>query len=134
MKKITIILLLIFQISFSQSNVEKMIDSINIEKNDIKKSKIALRIANELKFSDWKRALHYIQLAEEISKDIDNEKVIADNNFDIGNIYFDKNAQDISLDYYLKAYEYYTKHEELDRKYELENNIAIVYAIFNNKV
>lgn len=134
MKKITIILLFIFQISFSQSNVEKMIDSINIEKKDIKKSQIALRIANELKFSDWKRTLHYIQLAEEISKDIDNEKVIADNNFDIGNIYFDKNAQDISLDYYLKAYEYYTKHEELDRKYELENNIAIVYAIFNNKV
>lgn len=110
-----------------------MIDSINEEKNDIKKSQIALRIANELKFSDWKRALHYIQLSEEITKDIDDEKVEADNYFEIANIYFEKNAQDISLDYYLKAYEYYKKHDELDRKYELENNIAIVYAIFNNK-
>lgn len=133
MKKTIILLVLIFQISFSQNKVDKMIDSINVEKSDSIKTQIALRIANELKFSDWKRTLHYIQLSEEITKDIDNEKVEADNNFDIGNIYFDKNAQDISLDYYLKSYEYYKKHNELDRKYDLENNIAIVYAIYNNK-
>lgn len=133
MKKVIIIILLNFQVTFSQNNVEKMIDSINVENNDVIKSQIAIRIANELKFSNWKRALHYIQLSEEITKDIDDDVVEANNNFKIGNIYFDKNVQDVSLDYYLKAYEFYKKNDKLDRKYELENNIAIVYAIYNNK-
>lgn len=135
MNKILFITLFLTQLVFSQNNVEKMVDSLNVIKNDVDKSKIALQIANELKFTDWKRALHYIHLSEKIVTEIDNEEIIANNNLKLAEIYFAKQTtQDISLNYYLKAYEYYCKNNDgLEKKYELENSIAIIYAMFNNK-
>lgn len=132
MKKIVFLLLFLSQFAFSQTDVNKLIDSLTIAPNDPDKIKIALKIADELKFSDWKRALHYIEYAEEFIKKNDSEEFTASVNTKIGNIYNEKDAFDTALSYYLKAYEYHHL-DNKEEKYKTEGSLAIIYARLNNK-
>ncbi|MGH2665360.1 tetratricopeptide repeat protein [Flavobacterium sp.] len=99
---------------------------------DKEKARISLKIASELKDSDWKRALHYIEYSEELVKKIDLEEVTANNNIAIAGIYRTKDAYDVALAYYLKAYEFYQQDNTNEKKHHLEGSLAIVYAASNN--
>ncbi|ESU20345.1 hypothetical protein FEDK69T_28620 [Flavobacterium enshiense DK69] len=133
MRKALLFLLLISQFTFSQSDVSKLVDSLTMNLSDKEKANIALKIAAELKSSDWKRSLHYIEFSEKLAKKIDSDQVTADINIKIGDIYNEKDAFDIALTYYLKAYEYNRENNVDERKYHLENSLAIIYARLNNK-
>lgn len=50
---------------FSQERIEQLTDSLLMAESTLEKSKISLKLGNVLKFSDWKRALTYIEYAEE---------------------------------------------------------------------
>lgn len=133
MHKALLFLLLLSQFAFSQSDVSKLVDSLTMSLSDKDKTDIALRIAAKLKSSDWKRSLHYIEYSEKLAKSIDSDKNTADINIKIGDIYNEKDAFDIALTYYLKAYEYYKENNVDEKKYHLENSLAIIYARLNNK-
>lgn len=132
MKKVVFILILLSQFAFSQ-NVNVMIDSLAVVQNNEAKAKLALRISGALEETDWKRALHYIEYAETISANNNSEEFSAYVNTKIADIYNEKDAFDIALSYYLKAYEYYHQKEDKSEKYTLENSLAIIYARLNNK-
>ena len=132
MKKILFLLLFLSQLAFSQNDVNKLIDSLTIAKKDTDKVRIALNISDKLKFSDWKRAHHYIEYSEELAKKTDLEDFTAEINTKIAEIYNSKDAFDIALSYYLKAYEYYHLNNS-ENKYKSEGSLAIIYARLNNK-
>jgi tetratricopeptide (TPR) repeat protein len=132
MKKIIFFLVFLSQFAFSQ-NVNVLIDSLAVVQNNEDKAKLALRISGALEETDWKRALHYIEYAETTSAANNSEEFTAYVNTEIADIYNEKDAFDIALSYYLKAYEYYHTKEDKAEKYTLENSLAIIYARLNNK-
>lgn len=132
MKKHTLLFLLITSITFAQKDVNKLLDSLALSSNDSAKTNFARKIAWELRNSEWKRALHYIEYAEELAKKTDSEELIADTNDKIADIYNDMDAFDIALNYYLKAYEFYKQNNIGEKKYHIENSLAIIYARLNN--
>ncbi|ESU26573.1 hypothetical protein FLJC2902T_25460 [Flavobacterium limnosediminis JC2902] len=121
------------QLVYSQNDVSKLIDSLTMKLQDKDKARISLKIADELKDSNWKRALHYIEHSESLVKNIDSDEITAENNIKIAEIYNKKDAFDIALTYFLKAYEYYQQDNLKEKKYHLENSLAIIYARLNNK-
>lgn len=134
MRILLFLLLSVGYYSFAQSDVNLMIDSLTVSTNDSDKIRIAHKIAWELRDADWKRALHYIEYIENIAKKTDSEALAAKANINIADIYNDKDAFDVALTYYLKAYEYYQQNNTKEQKYHLENSLAIIYARLNNKV
>lgn len=133
MHRITIFLLLLTQFGFAQINVDKLLDSLSMNLADKDKVRISRQIAWELRDSDWKRALHYIETAEALAAKIDSEEFTADLNSKIADIYNDKDAFDAALTYLLKSYDYYQLHEVGEKKYHIENSLAIIYARLNNR-
>ena len=133
MKKIAFLLLILSQFAIAQGNVNTLIDSLSVIQNNEGKAKMALRISKALQNSDWKRTLHYINYAEEQAKAANSEEFTAHVNTEIAGIYNDKDAFDVSLSYFLKAYEYYHSKDDSTEKYTLENSLAIIYARLNNK-
>lgn len=133
MKKVVVFFfLLLAQFAFAQ-NVNVMIDSLSVVKNNEEKARLALRISQNLQDTDWKRTLHYIEYAETLTTANNSEEFTAYINTEIADIYNEKDAFDVALSYYLKAYEYYNPRNELAEKYILENSLAIIYARLNNK-
>lgn len=116
----------------AQKDISKLLDSLALSTKDSMKVRLSQRIAYELKDTDWNRALHYISYSEKLAKKTDSEELIAENNEKIGDIYNEKDALDISLTYFLKAYEYYSQNSNSIKKYHLENSLAIIYARLNN--
>ncbi|HMI06424.1 MAG TPA: tetratricopeptide repeat protein [Flavobacterium sp.] len=133
MRRILLLLLFFSQFIAAQSDVDKLLDSLTINIPDKDKAIISTKIAWELRDSDWKRALHYIQTAETQAKKIDSEELTAELNVKIADIYNDKDAFDVALTYLLKSYDYYQQHEVGEKKYHTENSLAIIYARLNNK-
>jgi len=133
MYKIILFLLLASQLAFAQADADKLLDSLTASKTDKDKLRLTEKIAWEFRDTDWKRALHYIELTQELLKKIDSEEITADTNIKIADIYNDKDAFDIALTYYLKAYEYYQPKSQNKTKYQLENALAVIYARLNNK-
>lgn len=131
--RILVLLLLLFlgQLTFAQNNVDKLIDSLAIASNDEDKAKIALDISYNLKDTDWKRASHYIQYTESLLKKISSEEFNAEANSRIAAIFNEKDALDIALSHFLKAYGYYQT-TETEKKYDTEGSLAIIYARLNN--
>ena len=119
------VLLFFVQYSLAQDIVTPLLDSLSAVTNESEKSRISLKIASELSTSDWKRAQYYIEVAEEAALDSKSEEVLADFYSETGEIYYHKEALDVALDYYLKAYDYYNG-KDLSKKYILENSLAIV--------
>lgn len=50
-----------------------------------------------------------------------------------GQIYYDKDVFDVTLDYYQKAYNIFLKEKNIEELTKTENNLAIIYARLNNR-
>ncbi|MCT8338697.1 tetratricopeptide repeat protein [Flavobacteriaceae bacterium TK19130] len=124
-------LVLCFQTLYSQQ-VDILIDSLADTTPSAEKASLSVQIASELAISDWERARYYLDIAKENAIASDNAMVLADFYYSTGEIYYAKDAVDIALENYLKAYKYYSKQPASDR-FKLENNLAIVYARSENK-
>jgi len=122
--------LLFFLTSFcyAQDRVDVLLDSLTLVKDTGKELLISLEIADELKESDWERALHYIEYAEELADKSDSDKDFSDYYRKTAEIYYKKDALDVALEYYLRAYDYYENKDETFEKYTLENSLAILYG------
>jgi len=117
--------------AISQVDIIPFVDSLSVVTSESEKSRISLVIASQLSNSDWQRAQHYIEVAEDAALKAGSEKVLADYYAETGYIYYDKDALDVALDYLLKAYDYY-RDKGLSEKFGLENRLAIVYARIEN--
>ncbi|QIE60267.1 hypothetical protein G5B37_12055 [Rasiella rasia] len=127
-------LLLIFLIAFSgmaQEPISVLVDSLAITSSEGEKSKISISIASQLKNEDWDRALHYLNIAEKHAINSDSEELIAQYNTTAGDMFFSKDALDIALEHYLKAYDYYQNKPSSSTSITLEQNLAVVHGRIN---
>ncbi|KAF2337517.1 tetratricopeptide repeat protein [Flavobacterium nitrogenifigens] len=119
---------------YPHSSTKEWIDSLNTIDNHEKKVDLALKIASKLQDSDWERAVKYIELAEaEAKKTEKTDLALAKVYAEAAQIYDAKDVIDITLQYYLKAYEIYKSNNSIDEIARVENNLAIVYAKSNNE-
>ena len=128
-----IVFILIIQSCYSQDRVSLLLDSLTIVSSEKEISRISQEIASELKNKDWERSLHYIEYSLEIAKSSKSEEILADTYFATANIYYAKDALDVALEYYQKAYNYYKQSQNTTKKYTLENDLAVIYARLKNK-
>jgi len=120
--------------SHSQSSTKELIDSVNSISDHQKKAELCRTIALRLQNSDWDRAIKYIELAEAEAKNTEQpELALASVYVTAGKMYASKEVIDIALQYYLKAHTIYKKHNNIEETARLENNLAIMYAVGNNK-
>lgn len=119
------------QTSFAQEPIAKLLDSLAGTTSVSEKTRLSLKIANSLADVDWNRARNYLDLAKENASQTNDPKVLADYYMAVAQIYSNKDALDIALENYLKAYEYYQNRPEEERL-KIENNLAIVYARTEN--
>lgn len=126
-----ILFFIIFQSAMAQNGVAVLIDSLAQTASEGEKARLGMEIASELSNKDWQRAQRYIEVAKKSAERANSVKILADFYIDLGDIYFMKDALDIALEHYLKAYEFYKMHPTSDR-FKLENNLAIVYARTGN--
>ncbi len=126
-----IFLLLLVQTAFAQKEVSVLMDSLAQTSSENEKARLSIKIASKLANDDWERALNYMDVAKESALKSKSEKTLADFYNALGNIYFTKDALDIALEHYLKAYDFYENRPASER-FKLENNLAIVYARTDN--
>lgn len=128
-------LLFLFSITiYSQSGTKELIDNLNAVDSHEKKAALCQKIALQLQNSDWERAVKYIELAEiEAKKTAKAEEALAEVYITSGKIYGSKDVLDISLQYYLKAYDIYKEENNKEAAAKVENNLAILYAKTNNQ-
>ncbi|KAF2082295.1 tetratricopeptide repeat protein [Flavobacterium sharifuzzamanii] len=119
---------------YPQSSTKEWIDSLNTIDNHEKKVDLALKIASKLQDSDWERAVKYIELAEAEAKKTEKTGLsLAKVYVAAAQIYDAKDVIDITLQYYLKAYDIYKSNNNVDEIARVENNLAIIYAKSNNE-
>lgn len=134
MTRLFSILFLILSFTIHSQSTKEMIDSLNSINDHQKKVELCRKIALNLQKSDWDRALKYIELAEtEAKKANESEVTLAQVYITAGKMYASKDVLDIALQYYLKAYDIYKSNGNLEEIAKLENNLAIIYAVGNNK-
>lgn len=126
---------LLFSLSvYSQSSTKELIDELNTIDNHEKKVELCQKIAVRLQNSDWERAVKYIEQAEiEAKKTSNPDETLAAVYITSGELYDAKDALDISLQYYLKAYDIYKEKNNTEEVKRVENNLAILYAKSNNQ-
>ena len=109
MVRIFSIFLIFFSLSsYSQSSAKELIDSLNTIDEHEKKVDLCLKIAVKLQDSDWNRAIKYVELAgAEAKKTANSDLLLAQVYKSAGSIYSSKDVLDVTLQYYLKAYEIY---------------------------
>ncbi len=125
------VFLFVVQCTIAQERVTTLLDSLSVVTTESEKSRISLKIALELSNSNWERSQYYIEVAEEAALASGDLQVYADYCKETGEIYYQKDALDVALDYYLKSYGFY-KDKDVSEKYILENYLAIVYARVEN--
>ena len=134
MARLFSIFFLILSFSIHSQSTKEMIDSLNTISDHQKKVELCQKIAVSLQKSDWDRALKYIELAEtEAKKAKESEVTLANVYITAGKMYASKDVLDIALQFYLKAYDIYKNNGNLEEIAKLENNLAIIYAVGNNK-
>ncbi|WP_339696049.1 hypothetical protein [uncultured Marixanthomonas sp.] len=124
-------ILFIFLITFSgmaQEPVSVLVDSLANASSEVEKSKISVSIASQLKNDDWDRALYYLNIAKKSAVNSGSEEVIANYYNAAGDLFFSKDALDIALKYYLKAYDHYQNQPSSDLAITLEQNLAVTYG------
>ena len=124
-------ILFIFLVAFSgmaQEPVSVLVDSLANTSSEAEKSRISVSIASQLKNDDWDRALYYLNIAEKSAVNSGSEEVIAKYYNAAGDLFFSKDALDIALKYYLKAYDYYQNQPSNNTSITLEQNLAVVYG------
>lgn len=134
MKYIGIILLFASSMCFGQTPVEVLIDSLNFANNPEEKIELSKQIALELTNSDWNKAVDYLELAEVEAKSAKNIKLeLAAIYIALGDVFWEKDFLDVTLEYYLKAYDIYVSLKDSSKTVFLENNLAIIYAQLEDK-
>jgi len=119
--------LFFFQFAKGQELLNPLLDSLSVVSSESEKSRISLKIALELYNTDWERSQYYLDVAEESALVSEDPKAYADFSKIVGDIFHEKQALDISLKYYLKAYEFY-KDTDLPKKYIIESRLSVLYA------
>lgn len=125
------ILLFFTQFITAQVPLPKLLDSLAQTNSESEKARLSMAIASQLANDDWERALNYIDIAEKSAKKSKSDKTLADFYIAEAEIYSEKGAWDISLENFLKAYNYY-KEKPLKDRYRLKNDLAIAYAETQN--
>lgn len=125
-------IILFTQFLQAQETLPNLLDSLAQTRSNSDKARLGMVVASKLAHIDWKRALNYIEIAEESANKSRSEKTIADFHIGMAEIYSDKDALDISLGHFVKAYDYY-QNQPLNDRYRLENNLAIAYARTDNE-
>ncbi|MGO1752292.1 MAG: helix-turn-helix transcriptional regulator [Psychroflexus sp.] len=120
-----------FSKAIAQDSTDLLMDSLVKALTYHEKTDISLTIASLLKDDDWDRTLYYIEVAKNNAIKSGSDKIVANYNHEAGNLFFGKDALDIALEYYLKAYDYYKKNAPSKSSVELEQNIAITYGRIN---
>lgn len=118
-------------ILFAQNSVSDLKLKLANATSEQAKMDYALQISSKLARTNWPEAVHYIDLAEEQAFKSRSDKTVADFQKSVAQIYYSKDALDIALKYYLESYKYY-EHQPVKDRYELENDLAIVYALTEN--
>ncbi len=132
--KLFILLLFILETtsSFSQEEVSVLVDSLAKVASPADKTILSLKVASGLADIDWERTRYYIDIAKENAIAINSPNVLANYYQTVGGIYSEKDALDIALENFLKAYEFYELITSSE-KFKLDNNLAIVYARTGNQ-
>ncbi|WP_310991384.1 tetratricopeptide repeat protein [Aequorivita marina] len=123
-----IFILLFLQMASAQEQLPALLDSLAQTNSNIEKSRLSLKIASQLASTDWERSLGYMDVAKTNALRSGSDKVIADYYIGLAEIYQAKDALDISLEHYIKAYGYYESLPVSKARYKLENSLAIAYA------
>jgi len=124
--------LFLAQMAVAQEGISELIDSLAQTSSDSEKSRLGMEIASRLSNEDWDRALRYMDVAKESALKSNSEKTLADFYNALGDIYFEKDALDIALEHYLKAYNFYET-RPASKRFKLENSLAIIYARTDNE-
>ena len=107
---------------------------MNFVSNSEKKIELSKRIATQLSHDDWDKAIAYLELAAaEVENAEHPEQELAAVYEAFGDIFYSKDVLDITLEYYLKAYNLYKDLGDKSKMSILENNLAIIYANLKNK-
>ncbi len=117
---------------YAQDHVTLLIDSLTFVKIHEERARLSNEIAWELKDTDWKRTLHYLEYSEEESKASGSYETLAKFYVNAANIYYDKEVLDVALNYYQKAYLIYSQNNDKQEIFKLENDLAIIYARMND--
>ncbi|WP_347374120.1 tetratricopeptide repeat protein [Aequorivita sp. Q41] len=118
--------------SFSQEEVSVLVDSLAKVASPADKTILSLKVASGLADIDWERTRYYIDIAKENAIAVNSPNVLANYYQTVGGIYSEKDALDIALENFFKAYEFYELITSSE-KFKLDNNLAIVYARTGNQ-
>ncbi len=122
-----ILLFFLTQTAIGQEGISVFVDSLAQTSSESEKARLSMEIASRLANDDWDRALRYMDIAKESAQKSESDKTVANFYRNLGDIYLDKDALDIALEHYLKAYHFYETQPASER-YKLENSLAIIYA------
>lgn len=119
--------------SYSQDVVNQLVDSLVLVTSSQEKARISQQIAQKLKNKDWKRTLHYLEYARKEARASGSDETLMHFFTTAADIYYDKDVLDVALDYYQKAYNLYRQTNDEGKKFDLENDLAVIYARLKNK-
>lgn len=129
MRKILFIwLIIITEIGWSQERTDLLLDSLLISNSSTEKISLSHQIAEELKLIDGERAIYYIEYASQVAENSGSASQIAKNAKRTADFYYSLDILDASLNWYLKAYAFYSKQAASLDLLETENSLAIIYA------
>lgn len=116
----------------SQEKLNELLDSLSMTSSKENEMSLALKVANELKYTDWKRAEHYLNIAKKNIQKTGSPALEAEFYKKAAHIYYDKDAFDVSLNYNLKALDFYKDKFPCEQN-EVENLLAVIYSRLNNR-
>lgn len=123
-----ILILFLTQLVNAQVQLPGLLDSLAQTTSENEKARLSMVVASQLANKDWKRGLNYIDIAKKSAEKSGSDKTLADFYIALAEIYSAKDALDISLEHYVRAYEYYQTQPVNKDRYALENDLAIAYA------
>lgn len=133
-RTISLLLLILLGINVKpQEKLNVLIDSLSTgaitNENAVE---LALKITDKLKLTDWHRAERYLEIAKKKAEQSKSPELEAEFYKNAAKIYYDRDAFDVSLNYNLKAYDFYKNKFPCEQN-EIENLLAVIYARLNNE-
>ena len=91
------IFLITFTSVFAQDSVSVLVDSLTLKISNSEKSRIAQKIAWELRTQDWERSQYYLEYSKKNAIDSKSEDLLAEHYEKAAYIYYEKEVFDITL-------------------------------------
>ncbi len=129
---IVVVFLFLSNIVMAQNDISILIDSLILSKNPTKSVDLSLNIASKLKFDNIERTKYYVDIAKKNTEKINSDEAWKNYYRKSAKVFFEIDALDLLTDSLLKEYDFY-KNTTNERRYLLENQIAILYARLNDK-